>query len=76
MLCHTYHCIHRPVHHASIQFDDLLNRIKLLEADRLGSYLGRRVKPLLDTIDKASGSVESVDCYHCMQCIKLEGATG
>lgn len=63
---HTYHCIHRPIHHSSIQLDDLLNRIKFLEADRIGAYLSCCVKTLLNTIDEASDRIESVDCDHCM----------
>lgn len=57
----TYNCIHRSVHHASIQLDDLLNRVKLLKADRIGSYFGRCIKPLLNAIDKATNFSESVD---------------
>ena len=50
----SYHCIHRSVNHATVQLDDLLNRVNVLEVDCLGSYLCRSVKALLNTIDETS----------------------
>lgn len=73
--CHTYHCIHRPIHHSSIQLDDLLNRIEFLEADSIGAYLGCCVKTLLDTINEApsrvSQSIVVTACNQSQMCHRL-----
>lgn len=73
--CHTYHCIHRPIHHSSVQLDDLLNRIEFLEADCIGAYLGCCVKTLLNTIDETSDLVSQLivitACNQSQMCHRL-----
>jgi hypothetical protein len=58
----SYHCIHRSVNHASVQLDNLLNRVNVLEVDCLGSYLCRSIKALLDTVDETSNRVSLIAC--------------